>query len=104
MESNPPVSDSRIVRRKTREITLGALKLGGANPIRVQSMTTPKTEDVDAVVEQVDQLEAAGCEIVRITVNNIGAANAMPAILKRVRLPVIADIHFDYKMALESLK
>lgn len=112
MESTPQIpgfetpSDGRlhIRRRKTREITVGNLKLGGTNPIRVQSMTTPKTEDVEAVVKQVDALEAAGCEIVRITVNNIGAANALPAILERVRIPVIADIHFDYKMALESLK
>lgn len=107
MELNPPApsqNPSRIIRRKTREIQLGPLKLGGDNPIRVQSMTTPKTENVDAVVDQVEKLEAAGCEIVRITVNNIGAANALPAILERVKLPVIADIHFDYKMALEALK
>jgi (E)-4-hydroxy-3-methylbut-2-enyl-diphosphate synthase len=105
MESNQPVHNSNgIVRRKTREIQVGNLKLGGDNPIRVQSMTTPKTEDVDAVVDQVDKLEAAGCEIIRITVNNIGAANALPKILPRVRIPVIADIHFDYKMALEALK
>jgi (E)-4-hydroxy-3-methylbut-2-enyl-diphosphate synthase len=105
MESSPPVfNTNQILRRKTREIKLGNLTLGGDNPIRVQSMTTPKTEDVNAVVEQVDKLEAAGCEIIRITVNNIGAANALPAILERVRIPVIADIHFDYKMALEALK
>ncbi|MBY0370481.1 flavodoxin-dependent (E)-4-hydroxy-3-methylbut-2-enyl-diphosphate synthase, partial [bacterium] len=109
MESTPVQETNRaphqgIVRRPTREITLGKLKLGGANPVRIQSMTTPKTEDVEAVVKQVGELEAAGCEIVRITVNNIGAANALPRILERVGLPVIADIHFDYKMALEALK
>jgi (E)-4-hydroxy-3-methylbut-2-enyl-diphosphate synthase len=111
MESIPPITfetasdrPNRIVRRKTREITVGPLKLGGSNPIRVQSMTTPKTEDVESVVKQVEQLEAAGCEIVRITVNNIGAANALPKILEQVRLPVVADIHFDYQMALEALK
>lgn len=105
MESNQPVHNpSAIFRRKTREIQVGNLKLGGDNPIRVQSMTTPKTEDVDAVVDQVDKLVAAGCEIIRITVNNIGAANALPKILERVKIPVIADVHFDYKMALEALK
>ncbi len=105
MESKLPATNSTgIIRRKTREIQLGNLKLGGNNPIRVQSMTTPKTENVGAVVEQVNQLVAAGCEIVRITVNNIGAANALPEILKQVKIPVIADIHFDYKMALEALK
>lgn len=67
-------------------------------------MTTPKTENVDAVVKQVEELQAAGCEIVRITVNNIGAANALPKILERVKIPVIADVHFDYKMALEAMK
>jgi len=111
MESKPPSETEKafsasttIARRPTREITLGPLKLGATNPIRVQSMTTPKTEDVEAVVKQVEELEAAGCEIVRITVNNIGAANALPRILERVKLPVVADIHFDYKMALEALK
>lgn len=98
------IDTSRINRRKTREISIGKLKLGGNNPIRVQSMTTPKTDDVDAVVKQVKDLEAAGCEIIRITVNNQEAANALPAILAQVTIPVIADIHFDYRMALEALK
>ncbi len=111
MESIPPVTfetpadrPGRIVRRKTRAIRLGPLTLGSGHPIRVQSMTTPKTEDVEAVVKQVEALQAAGCEIVRITVNNIGAAHALPRILARVTIPVIADVHFDYKMALEALK
>src|SRR5271170_7176981 len=98
------LSGNVVHRRKTREITVGNLKLGGANPVRVQSMTTPKTEDVEAVVKQCLELEAAGCEIVRITVNNKEAADALPHILPRVHTPVIADIHFDYKMALESMK
>jgi (E)-4-hydroxy-3-methylbut-2-enyl-diphosphate synthase len=93
-----------IKRRKTREISVGPLKLGGNNPIRVQSMTTPKTADVPAVVAQVKDLEAAGCEIVRITVNNEEAADALPAILEQVSIPVIADVHFDYKMALAAAK
>jgi len=93
-----------IVRRKTREINVGNLKIGGSNPIRVQSMTTPKTENVDAVVKQVDDLVAAGCEIVRITVNKQPAADALKDILPRVSIPVVADIHFDYQMAMEALK
>lgn len=93
-----------IKRRKTREITVGTVKLGGDNPIRVQSMTTPKTADVSAVVAQVKDLEAAGCEIVRITVNNEEAADALPSILSQLTIPVIADIHFDYKMALAAMK
>ncbi len=93
-----------IKRRKTREITVGNVKLGGNNPIRVQSMTTPKTADVAAVVAQVKDLQLAGCEIIRITVNNEEAADALPAILEQVDIPVIADIHFDYKMALAAMK
>jgi len=94
----------QISRRKTREITVGNLKLGGNNPIRVQSMTTPKTEDVSEVLKQIQALVTAGCEIVRVTVNDQDAANALPQILKGSPIPVVADIHFDYKMALESLK
>ena len=98
------ISEQGIIRRKTREITVGGLTLGGANPIRVQSMTTPKTEDVDEVLKQIGELQTAGCEIVRVTVNNQEAADALPAILAGVSMPVIADIHFDYKMALEAIK
>src|SRR5438105_4116322 len=104
MNQGPELTGSAIHRRKTREITVGSLKLGGSHPVRIQSMTTPKTEDVDAVVKQVRDLEAAGCEIIRITVNDSEAAGALPAILPQIKMPVIADIHFDYKMALESLK
>jgi len=93
-----------IQRRKTRTIDVGGVKLGGDNPIRVQSMTTPKTDDVDAVVKQIHDLEAAGCEIIRVTVNNQESANALPDILKQIHIPLIADIHFDYRMALEALK
>ena len=98
------LSDGKIARRKTREITVGNLKLGGDNPIRVQSMTTPKTEDVEEVLKQIQALTTAGCEIVRVTVNDQKAADALPQILKNVSIPIVADIHFDYKMALESLK
>jgi (E)-4-hydroxy-3-methylbut-2-enyl-diphosphate synthase len=91
-------------RKKTREITLGKIKLGGNNPIRVQSMTTPKTADVEAVVKQIHELEAAGCEIIRVTVNDKEAADALPSIMAQVNIPVIADIHFDYKMAFEAIK
>src|ERR1700722_14049720 len=98
------ISTNGIQRRKTREITVGKLKLGGDNPIRIQSMTTPKTEDVAEVVKQILDLEAAGCEIIRVTVNNQEAADALPAILSQIHIPLIADIHFDYKMAMESMK
>jgi (E)-4-hydroxy-3-methylbut-2-enyl-diphosphate synthase len=98
------LEDNKVHRRKTREINVGGVKIGGNNPIRVQSMITPKTEDVAECVKQIKELESAGCEIVRITVNNQEAADALPAILAETHIPVIADIHFDYKMALESMK
>ncbi len=94
----------KVQRRKTREIRVGNLKLGGTHPIRVQSMTTPKTDDIPAVVKQILELEAAGCEIIRVTVNNQEAADALPQILSQIHIPLIADIHFDYKMAMESMK
>jgi len=97
-------SENKIQRRKTRVIDVGGVKIGGDNPVRVQSMTTPKTDDVADVVKQILELETAGCEIIRITVNNIESANALPEILKQIHIPVIADIHFDYRMALEALK
>lgn len=91
-------------RRQTREINVGGVKIGGSNPVRVQSMTTPKTDDVVEVVKQIKSLEDAGCELVRVTVNNQESADALPEILKQVRIPIICDVHFDYKMALEAMK
>ena len=81
----------QLYRRKTREINVGGLKIGGNNPVRVQSMTTPKTDDVDSVVKQIKELEVAGCELVRVTVNNQESADALPDILRQVRIPVIAS-------------
>jgi len=94
---------NQIHRRKTREISVGKVLVGGNNPIRVQTMTTPKTVDTDAVVAQVLQMETAGCDIVRITVNDQEAADALPSILSRINIPVVADVHFDYRMALSAL-
>ncbi|MEZ4751968.1 MAG: flavodoxin-dependent (E)-4-hydroxy-3-methylbut-2-enyl-diphosphate synthase [Bdellovibrionota bacterium] len=91
-------------RRKTRVIDVGGVKIGGDNPIRVQSMTTPKTADVAAVVKQIKELEEVGCDIIRVTVNKQEAADALPDILRQIRIPLIADIHFDYKMALEAIR
>src|SRR3989338_1444834 len=91
-------------RKPSREISVGPLKIGGNSPIRVQSMTTPKTADVEGVVKQIHELETAGCDLVRVTVNTIDAANALTDIISQVSIPVIADVHFDYKLALEALK
>src|SRR5713226_6318615 len=90
-------------RHKTREVRVGDKVVGGDNPIWVQSMTTPDTFDVEATVAQIHRLEEAGCEIVRVTVPKKEDAAVLSEIKKRIHLPLICDIHFDYKMALMAL-
>src|SRR5207253_5944801 len=90
-------------RHKTREVKVGDKLVGGDNPIWVQSMTTPDTYDVEATVAQIHRLEEAGCEIVRVTVPKPQDAAVLSEIKRRIRLPLICDIHFDYKMALAAL-
>jgi (E)-4-hydroxy-3-methylbut-2-enyl-diphosphate synthase len=90
-------------RHKTREVAVGPLVVGGDNPIWVQSMTTPDTHDLEATVEQIHRLEEAGCEIVRVTVPKPQDAAVLGEIKRRIKLPLICDIHFDYKMALAAL-
>jgi len=90
-------------RHKTREVKVGNLVVGGDNPIWVQSMTTPDTHDLEATIAQIHRLEEAGCEIIRVTVPKPQDAAVLSAIKKRIRLPLICDIHFDYKMALAAL-
>jgi (E)-4-hydroxy-3-methylbut-2-enyl-diphosphate synthase len=90
-------------RHKTREVAVGDLIIGGDNPIIVQSMTTPDTHLVDQVVAQIHRLEEAGCELVRVTVPKPEDAAALGEIKKRIKIPLICDIHFDYKMALAAL-
>src|SRR3954469_14548977 len=93
----------RFSRHRTREVKVGPLVVGGDNPIWVQSMTTPDTNDVEATAAQIHRLEEAGCEIVRVTVPKPEDAAVLSAIKKRIGLPLICDIHFDYKMALAAL-
>jgi (E)-4-hydroxy-3-methylbut-2-enyl-diphosphate synthase len=93
----------KFQRHKTREVRVGNLVVGGDNPIWVQSMTTPDTHDLEATVSQIHRLEEAGCEIVRVTVPKPEDAAVLSEIKKRIRLPLICDIHFDYKMALAAL-
>src|SRR5436190_5681165 len=90
-------------RHKTREVRVGNLIVGGDNPIWVQSMTTPDTNQVEAVLKEIHRLEEAGCEIVRVTVPKPEDAAVLGEIKKRIKLPLICDIHFDYKMALAAL-
>ncbi len=91
-----------IKRRKTRQITVGAVKVGGEAPISVQSMTIPHPSDVTATVAQIHQLEQAGCELVRVAVPDMDAAAALPKIKSQIHIPLIADIHFDHRLALKA--
>ena len=91
-------------REDTREIQIGTRKIGGGNPIAIQSMTNTKTEDVEATVAQILALEAAGCEIIRCAVPTMEAAKALAEIKKRIHIPLVADIHFDYKLAIAAIE
>jgi len=91
-------------RRSSRELKIGNVTVGGNAPIAVQSMTKTDTRDVTATVNQVKELQECGCEIVRIAVPDRQAVDSIPAIKKNTSLPIIADIHFDYRLALASLQ
>ncbi len=91
-----------IKRRTTRAIKIGDIKVGGEAPITVQSMTNTFTHDVAATVSQIKRLEAAGCEIVRVAVPDQEAAKAISAIKKKISIPLIADIHFDHRLAIAA--
>ena len=92
-----------INRKKTKEVKVGNLIVGGEHAISVQSMTTTKTHDVKATLKEVERLEEAGCQIIRITVPDQPAADALYEIKKEMNVPLVADIHFNYRMALESV-
>jgi len=91
-------------RRASKVIRVGSVEIGGAGPVVVQSMTKTDTRDVKATVKQIRQLEECGCEIVRVAVPDMAAAQAIVDIKKKISAPLIADIHFDYRLALGSLK
>jgi (E)-4-hydroxy-3-methylbut-2-enyl-diphosphate synthase len=93
-----------IDRRKTRQISVGAIKIGGAAPISVQSMTSTDTRDVRRTVGQIWRLEEAGCELIRVAVVDEEAARAITEIKKKIRIPLIADIHFNYRLALKAMQ
>lgn len=90
-------------RRPTRQIHVGKVAIGGGAPISVQSMTNTKTTDTEATVAQIRALQAAGCDIVRLAVPDMEAAKNLGNILRQVTVPLVADIHFDYKLALEAI-
>jgi len=92
------------MRRKTRELKVGTVGVGGGSPISVQSMTNTNTADVSATVAQIKALEKAGCEIVRVAVPDMDAAGSIGRIKKEAKIPIIADIHFDWRLALKALE
>lgn len=92
------------MRQNTKVVKIGDRVIGGGNPILIQSMTNTRTEDVKATVAQIQRLEAVGCEIVRCTVPTQEAAEALREIKKQIRIPLVADIHFDYRMAIAAME
>lgn len=93
-----------MYRDNTKVIKIGDRVIGGGNPVLIQSMTNVPTEDVERCVEQILRLEKAGCEIIRCTVPNEAAAKALAKIKERIHIPLVADIHFDYKMAIAAME
>lgn len=92
------------LRQDTVAVKVGGLTIGGSNEVIIQSMCTTKTADVDATVSEILRLEEAGCQIVRVTVNNMEAADAIKEIKQRIHIPLVADIHFDYRLALAAIE
>ena len=93
-----------IVRRKTRKITIGDIDIGGESPIRVQSMTNTDTRQVEATVAQIHELEQSGCELIRVAVLDLDAAQALKQIREKISIPLIGDIHFDYRLAVAAME
>lgn len=93
-----------MYRNQTKEISIGNVKIGGDHPVAIQSMTNTKTEDVEATVAQIHRLEAAGCEIIRCAVPDMEAAEALREIKRRIHIPLVADIHFDYRLAIAAIE
>ena len=93
-----------MLRRQTKVIQIGNIKIGGSYPVAIQSMTNTKTEDVGATVNQILALEKAGCEIIRCAVPTMEAAKALSEIKKQIHIPLVADIHFDYRLAIAAIE
>ena len=91
-------------RKQTKTVQIGNRVIGGGNPVLIQSMTNTRTEDIKATVSQINRLAAAGCDIVRCTVPTMEAAEALTEIKKQTQIPVVADIHFDYRMAIAAIE
>lgn len=96
--------EQRKYREHTKTVQIGSRVIGGGNPVLIQSMTNTPTEDIEKTVAQIRRLEAAGCEIIRCTVPTLEAAQALKEIKKQITIPLVADIHFDYKMAIAAIE
>lgn len=94
----------KIKRHKTKVIHVGNVAIGGSNPISIQSMTKTDTRDVASTVKQIHELEELGCEIIRVSVPDTESADALPRIIKEIRIPLIADIHFNWRLAVKSIE
>ena len=92
------------MRRTTRTVDVGGVRIGGGNPISIQSMCNTDTRDISSTVEQIKKLQDAGCEIIRVAVPDMEAAQAIEKIKKQINIPLVSDIHFDYRLALECIK
>ncbi|HDK7169421.1 TPA: flavodoxin-dependent (E)-4-hydroxy-3-methylbut-2-enyl-diphosphate synthase [Clostridium botulinum] len=93
-----------MIRKPTRKVKVGSIYVGGNSPISIQSMTNTDTRDVKSTLNQINKLDKIGCDIIRCAVPDMEASEALKIITKESRIPVVADIHFDYKLALESIK
>lgn len=98
------VLEMGVLREKTKEIKIGNVIIGGCHPVVIQSMTNTKTEDIQATVAQIQKLESAGCEMIRCAVPTMEAALALKKIKEQIHIPLVADIHFDYKLALWAME
>lgn len=95
---------NKITRKHTREVQIGNRMIGGGNPILIQSMTNTRTEDIKGTIAQIQALTAAGCDIIRCAVPTMEAAEAIGEIKKGITIPLVADIHFDYRLAIAAME
>ncbi|WP_341472774.1 flavodoxin-dependent (E)-4-hydroxy-3-methylbut-2-enyl-diphosphate synthase [Anaerophilus nitritogenes] len=91
-------------RKKTKKVICGGIEIGGDAPISIQSMTNTDTRDTKSTIDQIKRLEEAGCEIIRVAILDLEAADAIAHIKKKINIPIVADIHFDYRLAIECIK
>ncbi len=93
-----------MYREATKKVRIGEVMIGGGSPVAIQSMTNTKTEDVEATAAQIAALERAGCEIIRCAVPTMEAAQALAKIKEKIHIPLVADIHFDYRLAIAAIE